>query len=275
MNLQNKSDEIRIKTLEIHKRAKETRVASSLSPIEIFVSLFYGNIIKFNPKDPQDKNRDRLIISKGHGSICMYPILADLGYFDKKELLNVGKEGSFLGSIPDPLIPGYETINGSLGHGIGVGAGMAYSLKISNLNQKVFIVVGNGELQEGSNWEAIMFAKQYNLSNLIVIIDSNKKQMLDFSKNILDIEPLSDKFRAFGWECLEIDNGHNPYDLLDGLNKILTNTKNTPKVIIANTIKGKGVDKLEKSPLAHILSLSDDEIEFAIKKIKDKKDKNE
>ncbi|MEE3776752.1 transketolase [Campylobacter sp. CX2-4080-23] len=272
MNLKNKSDEIRIKTLEIHKRAKETRVASSLSPIEIFVSLFYGNIIKFNPKDPQDKNRDRLIISKGHGSICMYPILADLGYFDEKELLNVGKEGSFLGSIPDPLIPGYETINGSLGHGIGVGVGMAYSLKISNLNQKVFIVVGNGELQEGSNWEAIMFAKQYNLSNLIVIIDSNKKQMLDFSKNILDMEPLSDKFIAFGWECLEIDNGHNPYDLLDGLNKILTNTKNTPKVIIANTIKGKGVDKLEKSPLAHILSLSDDEIEFAIKKIKDKKD---
>ncbi|MDD7514230.1 MAG: transketolase [Campylobacter lanienae] len=271
MNLQNKSDEIRIKTLEIQKRAKETRIASSLSPIEIFVALFYGNIIKFNPKNPQDKARDRLIISKGHGSICMYPILADLGYFDETELLNIGKKGSFLGSIPDPLIPGYETINGSLGHGLGVGAGMAYGLKNSNSNEKVVVLVGNGELQEGSNWEAIMFAKQYNLSNLIVIVDSNKKQMLDFSKNILDIEPMSDKFKSFGWESIEVKDGHNTDDLLEGLKKAFFNDSIAPKVVIANTIKGKGVDKLEKSPLAHVLSLSDEEIEETIKRIKNEK----
>ena len=201
----------------------------------------------------------------------MYPILADLGYFDEKELLNVGKKGSFLGSIPDPLIPGYETINGSLGHGLGVGAGMAYGLKNSNSNEKVVVLVGNGELQEGSNWEAIMFAKQYNLSNLIVIVDSNKKQMLDFSKNILDIEPISDKFKSFGWESIEVKDGHNTADLLEGLKKAFFNDSIAPKVVIANTIKGKGVDKLEKSPLAHVLSLSDEEIEETIKRIKNEK----
>ena len=127
--LKAKAKSVRIETLKIHKAAPETRVASSLSPIELFVSLYYGKILNFNPKDPRDDARDRFIISKGHGSISMYPLLADLGFFDKAELGNVCKNGSFLGGIPDPVIPGYETVNGSLGHGLGVGCGMAVALK--------------------------------------------------------------------------------------------------------------------------------------------------
>lgn len=267
MNLKEKSKEVRIETLKLHQRAKEIRVASSLSPVEIFVSLFYGGILSFYPKDPLNDKRDRLIISKGHGSICLYPILADCGYFSQDELLNISKPGSFLGSIPDPVIPGYETINGSLGHGLGVGSGMAYALKISDKCQKVIVVVGNGELQEGSNWEAIMFAANHNLDNLILIIDSNKKQMLDFSINILDIEPFKNKFEAFGWECIEISDGHNCDLIIDGLQEAFSNKNHKPKVIIANTIKGKGVPSLEQSPLAHVLSLSDLEIDEAIKGI--------
>lgn len=267
MNLKEKSKEVRIQTLLLHQRAKEIRVASSLSPVEIFVSLFYGGIFKFSPKNPLDDKRDRLIISKGHGSICLYPILADCGYFSKDELLNISKPGSFLGSIPDPVIPGYETINGSLGHGLGVGSGMAYALKAENKSQKVIVLVGNGELQEGSNWEAIMFAANHNLDNLILIVDSNKKQMLDFSVNILDIEHFKDKFEAFCWECIEVADGHNCDLIVNGLKTAFSNKNNKPKVVIANTIKGKGVPSLEKSPLAHVLSLSDLEIDEAIKGI--------
>lgn len=123
--LKEKSKFVRCETLKIHKIAPETRVASSLSTIEIFVSLYYGGILNFNPNDPKDDDRDRFIISKGHGSISMYPLLADIGFFDENELNNVCKDGTFLGGIPDPIIPGYETVNGSLGHGLGVGCGIA------------------------------------------------------------------------------------------------------------------------------------------------------
>jgi transketolase len=146
--LRKKAKEIRKETLLIHKRAPETRVASSLSPIEVFVALYYGKVLNFDPKNPLWEGRDRFVISKGHGSISMYPILADLGFFDKSELEKVCRPGSFLGGIPDPIIPGYETINGSLGHGMGVGCGMAVALKAKNSDSSVFVIVGDGELND-------------------------------------------------------------------------------------------------------------------------------
>src|SRR5436305_7611509 len=130
-------------TLAIHRRAPETRIASSLSPIEIFVALYYGGLLTQFPKNPLDETRDRCIISKGHGSICMYPILADLGYFDRAELDRVCKRGGILGGIPDPVVPGYETVNGSLGHGLGVGVGMARGIARKGGSQQVFVVTGD------------------------------------------------------------------------------------------------------------------------------------
>jgi transketolase len=257
---------VKIETLKIHKKLPETRIASSLSPLEIFVSLYYGNILKFNPKNPNDKNRDRFIISKGHGSISMYPILADLGFFDKKELENVGK--NFLGSIPDPTIPGYETINGSLGHGLGVGCGMSLALKQKNQNQNVVILTGDGELNEGSIWEAIMFAPQHKLDNLTLIVDYNRVSMLDFSKNIIDLNPLKAKFKAFKWDTFEIKDGHNVDEVYKILKKAINHRNKKPKVVIANTIKGKGIDFLEKSSLSHILSIKSDDIEKYIEELK-------
>src|SRR6266702_4947277 len=152
-HLQQKALWVRKETLRLHGLAPETRVASSLSDVEIFVALYYGKILKYDPQKTQWKERDRFIISKGHGSISLYPILADVGYFDPKELDQICCEGSFLGGIPDTMIPGYETINGSLGHGLGVACGMALALKRKKSAATVFVLLGDGELYEGSVWE--------------------------------------------------------------------------------------------------------------------------
>ncbi len=265
--LKQKAKQIRIETLKIHKNAPETRVASSLSPVEIFVCLYYGKLLRFDPKNPDDKKRDRFIISKGHGSICMYPLLADLGFFDKSELDSVCQKGSFLGGIPDPIIPGYETINGSLGHGLGVGCGKAIALKARKQKQNVVVLVGDGELNEGSIWEAVMFAAQHKLDNLTLIIDNNKAQMLDLSKNIIDLNPLSEKFKAFGWDVKQLKNGHDVKKIHRSLKKLIKKRKHKPKVLIVNTTKGKGVPFLETNSLSHILSIKPDDIDALIKDI--------
>ncbi|NCC87980.1 MAG: transketolase [Clostridia bacterium] len=265
--LNEKATFIRIETLRIHKIAQETRVASSLSPIEIFVALYYGKILQFNPQHPRDENRDRFIISKGHGSISMYPLLADLGFFDKAELKRVCQEGTFLGGIPDPIIPGYETVNGSLGHGLGVGCGIALALKRKQKMQNVVVLTGDGELDEGSNWEAIMFAPQQALDNLTLIVDYNKVSMLDFSKNIIDLTSLNAKFEAFHWDVYEIKEGHNVEEVYTCLKKAVAHRNGKPKVVIVNTIKGKGVPFLETHPLSHILSVKPEEIDTLIKEL--------
>lgn len=267
--LKEKSKFIRCETLKIHKIAPETRVASSLSPIETFVSLYYGKILNFNPKDPRDDNRDRFIISKGHGSISMYPLLADLGFYDKGELNNVCKDGTFLGGIPDPIIPGYETINGSLGHGLGVGSGIAVALKTKKKEQNVVVLTGDGELNEGSNWEAIMFAPQHQLDNLTLIVDYNKVSMLDFSKNIIDLNSINAKFEAFNWKVYEVQDGHDVNEVYNTLHEAVNNRNKKPKVVIMNTIKGKGVPFLETHSLSHILSVKPEDIDAIIKDIQD------
>jgi transketolase len=251
-------------TLRIHMVAPDTRIASSLSSIEIFVALYYGKILNFDPMNPLWEKRDRMIISKGHGSISMYPILADLGFFDKNQLKNVGQEGSILGSIPDPIIPGYETINGSLGHGAGVGCGIALALKHQKSPNSVFIVLGDGELYEGANWEAFMFAAHNHLDNLNIIIDHNKISMLGLIKNILDYGSLNEKLKAFGWETAEVD-GHQIIPLCENLENMKNNRRGKPKALIAHTIKGKGVKELEQDPLCHVQTLDPKKIHQLLK----------
>lgn len=258
--LKEKAKWVRKETLKIHKIAPETRISSSLSPIEIFVVLYYGKILNFNAKKINWEGRDRFIISKGHGAISLYPILADLGYFDKNELKNVGKEGSFLGGIPDSVIPGFETINGSLGHGPGVACGMALALKRKKAKELVFVLLGDGELYEGSVWEAIMFAGEHKLDNLILILDNNRVCMLDYCKKILDLEPHEEKFKAFKWDVVTVD-GHDVNQLYHSLKALKKEKNNQPKLLIANTIKGRGVPSLEKDSLSHIKSLKPAEID--------------
>jgi transketolase len=264
--LREKASWVRKETLRIHKIAPETRLASSLSAIEIFVTLYYGKIIRYDPGNLKWENRDRFIISKGHGAISLYPILADFGFFDKEELGKVGKEGSFLGCIPDCIIPGFETTNGALGHGLGVACGISLALKTRKRNEKVFVLLGDGELFEGSTWEAIMFAGEHKLNNLIVIIDNNKVCMLDYCRNVLDLEPLDEKFRMFKWKIDTVD-GHDINQLYNSLIEFKDDKDNKPKVLIANTIKGKGVPRLEADPLSHVKNLKPEEIDVLLARL--------
>lgn len=252
-HLQTKANWVWRETLAVHRRAPETRLASSLSSIEIFVALYYGGVLRINPSNPQDDARDRCIISKGHGSICMYPILADLGYFPMEELQNVCKTGSFLGGIPDPVIPGYETVNGSLGHGLGVATGMAFGLKRKASDRNVFVVTGDGELHEGANWEAIMFASQHRLDNLHLIVDNNGISMLDYTDNIISHNPLVGRLSAFGWDCIEVD-GHDVLAVQAALRQQKASMSGKPKALIAKTLKGRGVPGLENASLSHIIN---------------------
>lgn len=253
VDLRKKAHWVWRETLAIHRRAPETRLASSLSCIEIFVALYYGGVLRFDAAQPLDEGRDRCIISKGHGSICMYPILADLGYFALDELQRVCQSGSFLGGIPDPVIPGYETVNGSLGHGLGVATGMALGLKRKGSDRSVFVVVGDGELHEGANWEAIMFAPQHGLDNLHLIVDDNGISMLGYTDDIVSHDPLSVRLSAFGWDCLEVD-GHDVVAVQAALSQMKENCAGKPKALIARTLKGHGVPGLENAPLSHIMN---------------------
>jgi len=246
---------VKKETLKIHKEVSETRLASSLSAVEIFTVLYYGKLVRFNSKDIRSENRDRFIISKGHGAISFYPILADLGFFPKENLCRVCKEGSILGGIPDSVIPGFETINGSLGHGLGVACGIALGLKRKKRKETVFVLMGDGELNEGSVWEAIMFAGEHQLDNLILIVDNNKASMLDFCKNIINLSPLDKKFKVFRWKTKTV-NGHNVKELYTSLKILKEDLGGRPKVLIADTVKGKGVPRLEIDPLSHIKNLS-------------------
>lgn len=264
-DLKTKAHWVWLETLKIHRRAPETRIASSLSAVEIFVSLYYGGVLNFNPQQPYSSNRDRCIISKGHGSICMYPILADLGFYDIEELNRVCQTGSFLGGIPDPIIPGYETVNGSLGHGLGVASGMALGLKVRGAKEQVFVVTGDGELHEGACWEAIMFAAHQGLENLTLIVDNNQISMLDRTENIIDHRDLYKKFEVFGWECAVTD-GHDVHQVTESL-LYLKNIKNSkPKVLIANTLKGHGVPSIENKPLCHIMNPKPEDIDLLLAK---------
>lgn len=254
-DLQNIVDWVWRETLSIHLASPETRIASSLSPIEIFVSLFYGGIVNYFPNEPLSKHRDRLIVSKGHGSICLYPILADLGFFDKSELSKICEAGGILGGIPDPIIPGYETVNGSLGHGLGVATGVALGLKTKKAKNSVFVVCGDGELHEGSCWEAIMFAGHHNLDNINLIIDDNSISMLGFTDDIISHKSLAAKFETFGWTARQAD-GHNIEDVYENIKNAKEDVNGKPKVVIANTIKGRGVPGLENQPLCHIINPS-------------------
>jgi len=261
--LEDKARWVKRETLKIHKLAPETRLASSLSAVEIFTVLYYGKLIRFNPKDVKSESRDRFIISKGHGAISFYPVLADFGFLPKETLNRVCKEGCILGGIPDSVIPGFETINGSLGHGLGVACGIALALKRKKRKEIVFVLMGDGELNEGSVWEAIMFAGMHKIDNLVLIVDNNKACMLDFCKNIIDLSPLDKKFKVFKWDVL-IADGHNLEELYKALQSFKEIAGGMPKVLIANTVKGKGVSRLETDPLSHIKNLKTEEAEALI-----------
>lgn len=226
-----------------------SHVGSVLSMADI-VAVLYGGIMRIDPSKPTQPNRDRFILSKGHAGAGIYAALAESGFFPIEWLEKHCADGSVLsGHVSHKGVPGVELSTGSLGHGLPVGAGMAYGAKLDDASRRVFVVLSDGECDEGSTWEAVMFSSHHKLDNLVAIVDYNKIQSLAPVAETLALEPFADKWRAFGWSVIELD-GHDH-------NALYANLSNVPKVegkptcVLAHTVKGKGVSFMERSVLWH------------------------
>lgn len=249
--------QIRRDIISMSTRVGSGHTGGALSAAEIVAAL-YKDVMKHDPKNPKWEDRDRFILSKGHACLVLYSILSQEGYFDRGLLKDFCRKlDTMLGSHPEMKLPGVEANTGSLGHGIAVGMGMALAARIDKKDYKVFVVTGDGELQEGSNWEAAMSAAHYNLDNLVVIIDRNRLQLSGPVDEISDLGDLEAKFWSFGWAVRNID-GHSVEEVLTALNEAPFET-GKPTAIIANTVKGKGLDLAEDKVEWHYKALTKEE----------------
>jgi transketolase len=260
---------IRLHALEMTSLGGSSHIGSILSIADI-LAVLYDDILVFDPKNPSLKKRDRFILSKGHSGAGVYAVLAEKGFFSIKNLKKHYSDGSiFSGHVSHKGIPGVELSTGSLGHGLSVASGLALSGKLNNQSHRVFTLLSDGECDEGSNWEAILFASHHKLNNLFSIIDYNKLQSIFSPKKTLNLEPFKSKWESFGWEVKEID-GHNHKDLFSCLKKNRSKSKK-PLCIICHTIKGKGVSFMENNNLWHYRSPQGQEYEDAKKELEDQK----
>lgn len=251
--------------LTLSYQNKTSHVGSSLSVVDI-LAVLYSYILKITPSTVNNKNRDRLYFSKGHACLALYSILHLQGFFKKINLLqDFSKNGSLFTSHVNDLLPGIEISTGSLGNAAGFACGVSYSAKLNNSNFCSYVILSDGELDEGSNWESFLFAGHHKLDNLIFIIDSNKIQSFGNTRDVIDTEPLVEKFHSFNFHVSRVD-GHNHNLLLKEIKKLKLK-KNKPKVLICDTVKGKGVSFMENKLLWHYKSPDEEEYKRAIKEI--------
>ena len=223
-------------------------VGSALSIVEI-MRVLYDDVLSFQAQVPNWPSRDRLILSKGHGCLALYALLADKGFISQEELVSFCRFDSLLGGHPEyGRVPSVEASTGALGHGLAIGVGMAYAARLSGSAHHVFVVMGDGELDEGSIWESALAAGHHQLQNLTVVVDYNKLQSYGRVAEVWDLEPLAAKWNAFGFECMEVD-GHDVADLQKAL--ALPRVGQRPRAIIAHTVKGRGVSFAEGEPTWH------------------------
>jgi transketolase len=260
--LERKANWVRHQILEMIVSANKGHIGGALSCTDILVALYYDGILRFDPSNPNWSKRDRFILSKGHSCVALYAVLADLGFFSISELSSFCQDGSMLGGHPDRNIPGIEADTGSLGHGLGIAAGLALSAKMDKKDFMTVVLLGDGECHEGSLWEAAMFTAHHRLINLIAIVDYNRQCSTDFIEDCVRLEPFADKWRAFDWEVREI-NGHSFEELLSAFKDIRSRKSLRPLVVIANTIKGKGVSFMERNVSWHHGVPSGEELERA------------
>ena len=262
-NLVELSRKLRVNAIKMINKGGSSHVGSVLSIADI-LSVLYGAVLNFRSSNPKWNNRDRFILSKGHAGAGIYAALAESGFFSLEMLKDYCKNGSvFSGHVSHKNIPGIEFSTGSLGHGLPVSCGIAYAAKLDKKTHKIYCLMSDGELGEGSNWEAILFASHHKLNNLIAIIDRNKLQSLKSTEETLKLEPLTNKFESFGWSVSEVD-GHSHEDLVNNLNH--TKSKK-PRAIIANTTKGKGVSYMENSVEWHYRTPLDNDYIQAMKEL--------
>ena len=259
------ASKIRLHCLEMTSKGKSSHIGSCLSCVDILAVLYKG-IMKYDVSNTTLKDRDRFIMSKGHAGAAVYATIAEMGFIDLEILKTHYMNGSNLsGHVSHYNIPGVEFSTGSLGHGLSVATGIAYSLKLDKIKARSYCLLSDGELDEGSNWKAMLFASHNKLSNLCIIVDYNKIQSLDSVENTLSLEPLEDKAKAFGFDVKKI-NGHSIEDLLSSLNiNPINNDK--PTFVICDTIKGKGITFMENSVLWHYRSAQNMEYDNARKEL--------
>jgi transketolase len=258
-----KSKWLRKEIFEMVTKVNQGHIASSFSQCEIVISLFYGSILRYKKNNANYENRDRIIVSKGHSAMGIYPILADIGYFNKNELKKYGTPKGLLRIYGDKSIPGIDATSGSLSQAPGIACGFCIAARHDKKNIKSFLVLSDGEHYEGSLWESAMFAAHNKLDNLIWIVDRNKQIILGKDSDCLSLEPLGEKYKSFGWNVHEVD-GHNYDELLPALNSALR-PNGKPTVIIANTVKGKGVSYMEDVTRWHNTMPNKDQIKIARK----------
>ncbi len=264
IDLKEKTREIRRTVLKMLAEAGSGHTGGSLSVVEIIVSLYYYKM-KYDPQNPKWDMRDRFVLSKGHACPVLYAVLADRGYFPGEELMTLRKFGTRLQGHPQFGLPGIEASTGSLGQGLSISIGMALAARMDKRNIRVYCVMGDGELNEGQVWEAAASAYHYKLDNLCGIVDCNKLQIDGCCKEVMDMSPLKDKWAAFGWNTLECD-GHNFEELISALDEA-EKEKTRPTVILAHTIKGKGVSFIENKVEWHGIAPKKEELERALKEL--------
>lgn len=260
-----KIKELKKKIFVTAYRAGAAHLASSFSVIDLLYVLYCKNIIRYDIENPWDEKRDRLILSKGHACLALYVILNEVGMISDKELKSFCQPGSHLGGEPKlGAAPGIEASTGSLGHGLSFGVGIAMASKMNQYNNKVYVILGDGECQEGSVWEAAMSAANLKLDNLIVVLDNNRLQAMDSVQEIMGIDSWKEKWEAFGFDVSELD-GHDLDEIEQSLRNITANGK--PKLIISHTIKGHGVSFMEEVPIWHFRMPNEDELEIVKKEL--------
>ena len=262
MDLERISKNIRKSIVTMNAKSSASHSGTALSTVDILTMLYF-KIMNIDPNNPTLKSRDKFILSKGHGSSALYATLAERGYFSKNLLDGFYVDGGQLpGHLDKDAVPGVEVSSGSLGHGLSIGVGMAIANKVDKLDNNVYVMCGDGELNEGSVWEAIMYAPHKNLDNLTMIVDYNKLQGYGKTNEVINLEPLNKKLQSFNWDVLEID-GHN----YEEIEEALSQQTSKPKVIIAHTIKGKGVSYMENEFVWHYKSPNNEQLEQAIKEL--------
>ena len=256
---------LRLHAIRMTSSGRSSHVGSVLSMADL-LAVLYGAVLRVDPADPAWENRDRFILSKGHAGAGVYAVLAECGFFDVAKLEQHYQDGSiFSGHVSHKGVPGVELSTGSLGHGLSVGAGMAYGAKLDGRRHQVVVMLSDGECDEGSVWEAAMFASHHHLDNLVAVIDYNKIQSLDTIARTLALEPFADKWRAFGWHCVEVD-GHDHESLHAVFEKMPRGT-GTPTCVLAHTVKGKGVSFMEHQVLWHYRTPQGEELDAALREL--------
>jgi transketolase len=264
--LERKAPRYRMQIIEMIAEAGSGHPGGSLSAIDLLSALYHGKL-RHRPAQPDWSERDRFVLSKGHGVPALYVVMADLGYFPRAELWTLRKLGSRLQGHPSvSFLPALEGSTGSLGQGLSMAQGMALAARLDGGKHRVYCLMGDGETQEGQVWEAALSAPKFRLDNLTVILDYNKAQIDGTTREVMDLEPLGDKWRAFGWHVRSID-GHNFAEILDALEEA-AGVKGRPTTIIAHTVKGKGVSFMENVVRWHGVAPKREEADRAIAEIK-------